>query len=50
MSLLIMERVAGIEPASKGWKPFVLPLYYTRKLLIILHQKHSLVKTDLFPT
>lgn len=24
------ERVAGIEPASLGWKPNILPLNYTR--------------------
>ena len=28
----IFERVAGIEPASLGWKPNVLPLNYTRNL------------------
>jgi hypothetical protein len=25
-----MERVAGIEPASTGWKPVIMPLYDTR--------------------
>lgn len=25
-----MERVAGIEPASKDWKSLILPLYDTR--------------------
>ena len=25
-----MERVTGIEPASLGWKPKVIPLYDTR--------------------
>jgi hypothetical protein len=25
-----MERVKGIEPSSKAWEAFVLPLNYTR--------------------
>ena len=29
-SLLQLERVAGIEPASSAWKAEVLPLNYTR--------------------
>jgi hypothetical protein len=29
----IMERVAGIEPASSAWKAEVLPLNYTRGTL-----------------
>ena len=28
--VLIMERVAGIEPASSAWKAEVLPLNHTR--------------------
>src|SRR5690554_7960319 len=31
-SLLILERVAGIEPAQPAWKAGVLPLNYTRAL------------------
>jgi hypothetical protein len=27
-----MERVKGIEPSSKAWEAFVLPLNYTRAL------------------
>ncbi len=27
---VIMERVMGIEPTSKAWEAFVLPLNYTR--------------------
>ena len=27
-----MERAAGIEPTSPGWKPGVLPLNYTREI------------------
>ena len=27
----IMERVAGIEPVSKAWESFILPLNYTRE-------------------
>ncbi len=28
--LLILERVMGIEPTSKAWEAFILPLNYTR--------------------
>ena len=28
---VILERVMGIEPTSKAWEAFVLPLNYTRK-------------------
>ena len=28
-----MERVMGIEPTSKAWEAFVLPLNYTRTAL-----------------
>ena len=27
----LLERVMGIEPTSKAWEAFVLPLNYTRK-------------------
>ena len=27
------KRVRGVEPLSTGWKPVVMPLYDTRKLL-----------------
>ncbi len=30
MNKLELERVAGIEPVSKAWEAFVLPLNYTR--------------------
>ena len=29
-----LERVAGIEPASSAWKAEVLPLNYTRRLIV----------------
>ena len=32
-----LERVAGIEPASLAWKAKVLPLNYTRSLILILN-------------
>ncbi len=32
-----MERVAGIEPAPSAWKAEVLPLNYTRKLILHLY-------------
>ena len=28
--IALMERVKGIEPSSKAWEAFVLPLNYTR--------------------
>ncbi len=31
-----MERVKGIEPLSKAWEAFVLPLNYTRMVRMIL--------------
>ena len=30
MALRLLERVAGIEPASQAWKASALPLSYTR--------------------
>ena len=33
-SLPTLERVAGIEPAYSAWKADVLPLNYTRYLLL----------------
>ena len=30
MRCTILERVKGIEPSSKAWEAFVLPLNYTR--------------------
>ena len=32
MSLKEVERVEGIEPSSKAWEAFVLPLNYTREV------------------
>ncbi len=31
-----MERVKGIEPSSKAWEAFVLPLNYTRADVFVL--------------
>jgi hypothetical protein len=31
-----LERVMGIEPTSKAWEAFVLPLNYTRKKSTLL--------------
>ena len=28
--IVLLERVKGIEPSSKAWEAFVLPLNYTR--------------------
>lgn len=30
VAFLYLERATGIEPATEGWKPTVLPLNYTR--------------------
>ena len=37
--LICLERATGIEPATEGWKPTVLPLNYTR---IIGHDRRIL--------
>jgi sulfur carrier protein len=36
-----MERVNGIEPSSKAWEAFVLPLNYTRMLALYLNENGS---------
>ena len=33
-----VERVEGIEPSSKAWEAFVLPLNYTRSERLTLYQ------------
>ena len=38
----MIERVAGIEPASSAWKAEVLPLYHTRIKLIWRGQDSNL--------
>ena len=39
-----MERVMGIEPTSKAWEAFVLPLNYTRTCVLSNSvSKHSSV-------
>src|SRR3546814_2241124 len=43
----ILERVAGIEPASQAWKASALPLSYTRMAVWAhCHQKGHLVNMD----
>ena len=42
MSIPMIERVAGIEPASSAWKAEVLPLYHTRVKLIWRGQDSNL--------
>jgi hypothetical protein len=32
-----VERVEGIEPSTKAWEAFVLPLNYTRLILFFMH-------------
>ena len=34
-----VERVEGIEPSTKAWEAFVLPLNYTRSERLTLYQK-----------
>ncbi len=34
-----LERVEGIEPSTKAWEAFVLPLNYTRISRVTLYQK-----------
>ena len=30
-----MERMTGVEPASKAWEAFVLPMNYIRKVRLL---------------
>ena len=39
-----MERVQGIEPSSKAWEAFVLPLNYTRVLTMMVQNPLSILK------
>ena len=34
----VVERVEGIEPSTKAWEAFVLPLNYTRSERLTLYQ------------
>jgi hypothetical protein len=36
-----MERVEGIEPSTKAWEAFVLPLNYTRFARVTLYQNST---------
>lgn len=36
-----MERVEGIEPSTKAWEAFVLPLNYTRSKRLTLYQNSA---------
>ena len=38
-----MERVEGIEPSTKAWEAFVLPLNYTRITSISLLTKRGVL-------
>ena len=37
-----MERMTGVEPASKAWEAFVLPMNYIRKKCAFWTQSFSL--------
>jgi hypothetical protein len=39
-----MERAKGIEPSSKAWEAFVLPMNYARNSESILTRKKDFVK------
>jgi hypothetical protein len=36
-----MERVTGIEPASRAWEALILPLNYTRRALSLARARTS---------
>jgi hypothetical protein len=40
-----VERVEGIEPSTKAWEAFVLPLNYTRSERLTLYQKSALMRS-----
>ena len=42
---LLLKRVAGIEPATKAWEAFVLPLNYTRMAIRALNQGRRAANT-----
>ncbi len=37
-----MERMTGVEPASKAWEAFVLPMNYIRKMCLLGTKKKSI--------
>lgn len=52
--MICMERAKGIEPSSKAWEAFVLPMNYARRNESILTGKQYFVKrkdgrADFFP-
>ena len=50
---VILERVMGIEPTSKAWEAFVLPLNYTRirrKIIIFQIVRRRSINTNLAET
>ena len=40
------KRVRGIEPPSKAWEAFILPLNHTRKAATKLHALFATVKQE----
>lgn len=45
MSHKEVERVEGIEPSSKAWEAFVLPLNYTRLKRLTLYQNSEQMRS-----
>ena len=45
MSHKEVERVEGIEPSTKAWEAFVLPLNYTRLKRLTLYQKSEQMRS-----
>ena len=39
----VVERVEGIEPSTKAWEAFVLPLNYTRVMHVSLLTKRGVL-------
>lgn len=40
-----VERVEGIEPSTKAWEAFVLPLNYTRVERLTFYQKSAWMRS-----
>lgn len=40
-----MERMTGVEPASKAWEAFVLPMNYIRRVISAHLQRQTLSKS-----
>lgn len=45
MPIEFLVRAKGIEPSSKAWEAFVLPLYHARVQNAMIHTTHTKVNS-----